>query len=224
MIFEDREEAGKLLAGTLKEKIHPDDRPIILAIPRGGVPVAYQLSKELKIPMSIVVVRKLGLPWNEEAGFGAIDSDGETYLDPELVNYAKLDAETIRSIAEREIKELREREKKFLPKGYPDLKDREVIVVDDGVATGYTAIASAGFAKKRGAKRVIVAVPVCPKDAPRRFKDHADEFVCYHLSSEMSFAVGMFYKDFHQLSDEETLEYINKAKSEGLFEPSTTPP
>lgn len=219
MILENREEAGRLLAEVLKDKIYHEDRPIILAIPRGGIPVAYELSRELRIPMSIVVVRKLGLPWNEEAGFGAIDPDGETYLDHELVSYAKLDAETIRSVAEKELKELREREKKFLPQGYPDLKDREVIIVDDGVATGYTAIASAGFAKKRGARRVIVAVPVCPKDAAERFKGHADEFLCYHRSSEMSFAVGMFYRDFHQLSDEEAIDYIERAKKEGLFEP-----
>ncbi len=219
MIFKNRKEAGRLLADILEDKIHPEDKPIILAIPRGGVPVAYQLAKKLKIPMSIVVVRKLGLPWNEEAGFGAIDSDGATYLDEGLVDYAKLDVETIRSIAEKELKELKEREKKFLPQGYPDIKDREVIIIDDGVATGYTAIASAGFAKKRKAKRVIIAVPVCPKDSINKFKDHADEFVCYHPSSDLSFAVGMFYRDFHQLSDKETLSYINDAKREGFFEP-----
>ncbi|RLJ70973.1 putative phosphoribosyltransferase [Hydrogenivirga caldilitoris] len=219
MIFESREEAGSLLAEALRDKIHPDDRPIILAIPRGGIPIAYSVSQKLQIPMSIVVVRKLGLPWNEEAGFGAIDSDGETYLDQELVSYAKLDEKTIESIAKKELEELKERERKFLPNGYPELSGREVIVVDDGVATGYTAVASAGFAKKRGAKRVIVAVPVCPKGTAKRFMGYADEFICYHSSSEMSFAVGMFYKDFHQLSDEETLSYIEKAKEAGLWEP-----
>ncbi len=219
MIFESREEAGRLLAEVVKERIHTEDRPIVLTIPRGGVPVAYALSTELKIPMSVVVVRKLGLPWNEEAGFGAIDPDGATYLDEELVSYAKLDTKTISEVAQKEMEELKNRERKFLPEGYPDLQEREVIVVDDGVATGYTAIAAAGFAKKRGAKRVIVAVPVCPKDSSKRFRGYADEFLCYHRSGEMSFAVGMFYRDFHQLSDEETLEYIRKAKEKGLFEP-----
>ncbi len=219
MIFETREEAGKVLAEDLRHRIHPEDRPIVLAIPRGGIPVAYQIARSLRIPMSVVVVRKLGLPWNEEAGFGAIDPDGTTYLDDELVNHAKLDPETVREIARREIEEIRSRERKFMPEGYPDLNGREVIVVDDGVATGYTAIAAAGFAKKRGAKKVIVAVPVCPKEAPRRFSGKVDEFVCHHASGEFSFAVGMFYKDFHQLSDEETLEYIRKAKEEGVFEP-----
>ena len=219
MIFQDREEAGELLAEVLKDRIHPEDRPIVLAIPRGGIPVAYKVSEKLGVPMSIVVVRKLGLPWNEEAGFGAIDPEGATYLDEELVNYAKLDTKTISEVAKKELEELKSRERKFLPRGYPDLQDREVIIVDDGVATGYTAIAVAGFAKKRGAKRVIVAVPVCPKDSPKRFKGYADEFVCYSPSSEMSFAVGMFYRDFHQLSDEEAKDYIDRAKERGLFEP-----
>ncbi len=219
MIFEDREEAGRLLAEVLKDRIHYEHNPIILSIPRGGIPVAYALAKELKVPMSIVVVRKLGLPWNEEAGFGAVDPEGRTYLDEELVNYAKLDAKTIASIVEKELEELKSRERKFLPYGYPNLTNREVIIVDDGVATGYTAIAASGFAKSRGAKRVLVAVPVCPRDSEKRFREYADEFICYHPSGEMSFAVGMFYRDFHQLSDSEALDYIQRAKEEGLFEP-----
>ncbi len=219
MIFETREEAGRVLARDLKDKVFPEEKPIVLAIPRGGIPVAYSIAKELRIPMSVVVVRKLGLPWNEEAGFGAIDPDGSTYLDEDLISYAKLDPRTVREIARRELEEIREREKKYMPEGYPDLRERTAIVVDDGVATGYTAMAAAGFAKKRGAGKVIVAVPVCPKDAHRRFSGRADEFLCHHASGEFSFAVGMFYRDFHQLTDEETLEYIRRAKEEGLFEP-----
>ncbi len=219
MIFEDRETAGRKLAEALRDKIDPQSRPLILAIPRGGIPVAYALAKELNVPMSVIVVRKLGLPWNEEAGFGAVDPEGEIYLDRELVRYVGLSRETIEDIAKRELEELRRREKKFLPRGYPDLKDREVVVVDDGIATGYTAMASAGFARKRGARRVLVAVPVCPRDAPDRFRGYADEIICHHRSEESGFAVGMFYRDFHQLSDEETLSYIRRAKEEGLLEP-----
>lgn len=219
MIFETREEAGRVLAEDLRGLVSPEERPIVLAIPRGGVPVAYAISQELGFPMSVVVVRKLGLPWNEEAGFGAIDPDGSTYLDEELVSQARLDPNTVREIARKELEEIRSREKRFMPDGYPHLEGRTAVVVDDGVATGYTAIAASGFAKKRGAKKVIVAVPVCPKDAERRFTGKADMFLCHHASGEFSFAVGMFYRDFHQLTDEEVLEYIGKAKERNLFEP-----
>ncbi len=219
MTFKDREEAGLLLADVLREEFSKSHNPIILAIPRGGVPVAYMISSELKVPMSIVIVRKLGLPWNEEAGFGAVDPDGSTYLDKDVVNSAKLDAEQIRELAEKEINEIKRRESLFLPSGYPDLKDRTVFIVDDGIATGYTAIAAAGFSKRRGAREAIIAVPVCPKDSEPRFREVAEKFICLHHASEFTFAVGMFYRDFHQLSDDEVLSYINRAKEEGLFEP-----
>ncbi|MDQ7038247.1 MAG: phosphoribosyltransferase [Aquificota bacterium] len=219
MIFETREEAGRVLAEDLKGKVSPEERPIVLAIPRGGVPVAYAISRELGFPMSIVVVRKLGLPWNEEAGFGAVDPDGSTYLDEDLISRARLDPKTVRDIARKELEEIRSRERRFVPDGYPCLEGRTAVVVDDGIATGYTAIAASGFAKKRGAGRVIVAVPVCPKEAGSRFAGRVDEFLCHHTSGEFSFAVGMFYRDFHQLTDEEVLDYIRKAKENNLFEP-----
>ncbi len=219
MTFKDREEAGFLLADVLKEEVSVRSNPIVLAIPRGGVPVAYVISKELKLPMSIIIVRKLGLPWNEEAGFGAVDPDGSTYLDKDIVNSAKLDAEQIRELAEKELYEIKRREGLFLSSGYPDFRDRTVFIVDDGIATGYTAIAAAGFSKRRGAEEVIIAVPVCPKDSESKFKEVAGKFLCLHQASEFSFAVGMFYRDFHQLSDNEVLSYIKRAKEEGFFEP-----
>jgi len=219
MTFKDREEAGLLLAKALKEEILKRQNPIILAIPRGGVPVAFVISMELRVPMSIVIVRKLGLPWNEEAGFGAIDPDGSTYLDKDIVNSAKLDSEQIRELAEKELMEIRRREGIFMPSGYPDFKERSVFIVDDGIATGYTAIAGAGFSKRRGASEVIVAVPVCPRDSEPKFREVAEGFICLHEASEFSFAVGMFYRDFHQLTDEEVLSYIKRAREEGLFEP-----
>ncbi|GAB6065014.1 hypothetical protein JCM9492_01060 [Aquifex pyrophilus] len=216
-MFRDREEAGELLAGVLEEHIDRSKNPIILAIPRGGIPVAYKVAKKLRIPMSVIVVRKLGLPWNEEAGFGAIDPDGTPYYDRNVLSY--LSEEEIKSVIEKELKELRERERKFVPKGYPNLEGRQVIIIDDGVATGYTAIAAAGYAKKKGASEVIIAVPVCPSDAEPRLLRYADKFVCYYPADTPSFAVGMFYQDFHQLSDEEAKEYLRKAEEEGLLEP-----
>ncbi|NPA32926.1 MAG: phosphoribosyltransferase [Aquificae bacterium] len=217
MIFKDREEAGELLAQALKQVVDPSKRPIILAIPRGGIPVAYKIATALNIPMSVIVVRKLGLPWNEEAGFGAIDPDGTPYFDPVVLNY--LTEEDIKRVIQKELIELRERERKFAPRGYPDLRGRQVIIVDDGLATGFTAIAAAGYAKKKGASEVIVAVPVCPADAKQRIAPYVDKFICYYPVSSPNFAVGMFYQDFHQLSDEEALSYLKKAEEKGLLEP-----
>jgi predicted phosphoribosyltransferase len=219
MIFEGREEAGFLLSELISQRLHKLDDPIIMSIPRGGVPVGFVISKELEIPMSIVVVRKLGLPWNEEAGFGAIDPEGSTYLDEDVVESAKLDIDSIRKIADREFKELKRRERLFLPNGYPRINGRGVVIVDDGIATGYTAIAACGFCKRKGAKSVLVAVPVCPGDSAGRFKDCAEEFICYHKGTEFHFAVGMYYRNFKQLTDDEVLEYINKARELELFEP-----
>ncbi len=217
-VFKNRDHAGELLAQKLKNKVKLGKRGLILAIPRGGIPVAYKLAEELSIPLSIVVVRKLGLPWNEEAGFGAVDPDGETYLDEKTLKYVSLDRKTVEEVLKKELEELRKREKKYIKEGYPNMKNREIIVVDDGIATGYTAIAAAGFAKKRGAKKVTVAVPVCPSDVFEKFVKYTDEVVCYYTCSEPGFAVGMFYEDFHQLSDEETFRYIEEAKRKQLFE------
>ena len=216
-MFRDREEAGELLASALEGIINREKNPIILAIPRGGIPIAYKVAERLSVPMSVIVVRKLGLPWNEEAGFGAIDPEGTPYYDQSVLSY--LSEEDIKQVVQKELKELREREKKFLPKGYPDLKNRQVIIVDDGIATGYTAIAAANWAKKKGASEVIIAVPVCPSDAKGRLERYADKFICYYPSDAPAFAVGMFYRDFHQLSDEEAKGYLKKAEEKGLLEP-----
>jgi len=217
MIFGDREEAGTLLAKALKDELGLGEEDIIFAIPRGGIPVAYAVSSELGVPMSVVVVRKLGLPWNEEAGFGAIDPDGTLYLDERALAFTKLNRRTIEEIASKELKKLEERERKFAPGGYPRVEGRRAVIVDDGAATGYTLIAGAGFIKKRGARKVFSAVPVCPEDTAARLEERTDGFVCYYSSSEPNFAVGSFYRDFHQLSDEEVLEYINRAKERGIY-------
>ncbi|HIQ48238.1 MAG TPA: phosphoribosyltransferase [Aquifex aeolicus] len=216
MMFRDRDEAGELLAQALEGIIDVKKNPIVLAIPRGGIPVAYKIANYFKIPMAVIVVRKLGLPWNEEAGFGAIDPNGTPYYDSSVLNY--LTEEEIKDVIKKELKELREREKKFAPRGYPKLEGRQVIIVDDGVATGYTAIAAAGYAKGKGALEVIVAVPVCPSDSKRKLENYMDKFICYYSVSSSSFAVGMFYRDFHQLSDEEAKEYLKRAEEKGILE------
>ncbi len=218
MIFPDREKAGEELAQALRDLVDPEKNPLIVAIPRGGIAVAYSLAKELKIPATTVVVRKLGLPWNEEAGFGAVDPDGEVYVDEEILRYSRLSPEEVRHIADIQIEEIRKREKKFIPEGYPCFQGRQIFITDDGVATGYTALACAGFLKRKGSSQVIVAVPVCPDRCNLEIREEVDRFVCLHRDSSPAFAVGSFYQDFHQLSDEEVLSYIETLKKEGLWE------
>ncbi|MCS6957643.1 MAG: phosphoribosyltransferase family protein [Aquificaceae bacterium] len=211
MVFSDRVEAGRLLGEYLKDKVERVD--LLLGIPRGGVVVAKEVAKILSAPLSLLIVRKLGVPSNPELAFGAIDPDGHLYLDSETVEYFRLSQEDINRVAQEELRKIREREKKFL-KGKPlDVKDRVVVIVDDGVATGYTIIAGVEYLKRKGAKEVIVAVPVCPIEAIKRLNQHADQVYCYHPSESGSFAVGMFYRDFRQVEDEEVEELLK----DGVF-------
>lgn len=208
MVFQDRASAGRLLGEYIKDKIDREMNPIVLGIPRGGVLVSKEVSRVLNLPMGIVIVRKLGVPSNPELAFGAVDQDGEVYLDERTIGYFGLSEEDIKKVVQEELRKIKERERKFIKGGMPELKDREVILVDDGLATGYTMIASVNFVRRKGAKKVVVASPVCPSDTEKKLRIYADEVYCYHVSHEPSFAVGMFYKDFHQVEDEEVMEIL----------------
>lgn len=210
MIFSDRTQAGKVLGEYLKDKIDRNLNPIVLGIPRGGVVVAKEVAKILDVPMGLLIVRKLGVPQNPELAFGALDKDGEVYIDKKTVDYFRLSEDQIRKVVQEEMKKIREREKLFLKSGVPDLSGREVIIVDDGIATGYTVIAGVNFVKRRGAQKIIVASPVCPADTLKRIKEYADEVFCYHVSYDPNFAVGMFYRDFRQVDDQEVLELLQE--------------
>ena len=218
MTFPDRESAGHLLSELIEPEVRRELNPLVAAIPKGGVPVACAIGEDLQVPVSLIVVKKLGLPWNPEAGFGAIDPDGSVSLDQEIVNQVKLSPEEIREIAQEAFRELKEKERRFLRAGYPEFRDRQVFVVDDGVATGYTAIAGCGFIKRKGAREVIVAVPVAPKDAPARFRNCSDRFIAHTLANDFSFAVGSYYQDFHQLTEDEVEECLERIREKGLLE------
>ena len=216
-IFENREEAGKLLGRLLSQYIEKLDlspnNTIILAIPRGGVPIAYYISKETGIPFSLVITKKIAMPSNPEAAIGAIAPDGTFMLSSYAYYLSDSQLEEAKRLA---LKEAIEKKQKYLKKE-PDLKDKNVIIVDDGIATGYTAMVAGMYAKNKGAKNVILAVPVCPEDSINRVKEVFDEIICYEKADTPFFAVGAFYKDFHQVSDEEVREYEEKAQKEGLF-------
>ncbi|MFN3947777.1 MAG: phosphoribosyltransferase [Aquificaceae bacterium] len=206
MLFSNREEAGRILGDYLRDKVDKID--LVLGIPRGGMVVAKEVAKILSAPLSLLVVRKLGVPSNPELAFGAIDPDGKIYTDPWTVRYFGLSERDIREVAQEELKKIREREERFLKGKTLEVAEREILVVDDGIATGQTVIAGVEYLKRKGARRVIVATPVCPKETVDKLKKYADEVYCYHIAEEPTFAVGMFYKDFRQVEDSEVEEIL----------------
>ena len=212
-MFRDREEAGKLLTGEIKKVIEDKKETVILAIPRGGVPVAYWISKGLNIPFSMVVAKKITFPYEPEAAIGAAAPDG-TYL---LADYYSESSHQVKEAIEKAVKEAKEKLSKYLGGKEPDIKGKTVIIVDDGIATGYTAMVAGKYAKNKGAKKVILAVPVCPSDSIGRASKVFDQVLCYHKVDTLFFAVGAYYQDFHQVSDEELSHYLKKAKEEGLL-------
>jgi predicted phosphoribosyltransferase len=218
MLFKNREEAGLKLAQVLAPLLEGIN-PIVLALPRGGVPVGYKVAESLNLKFSILPVRKLGVPINPELAFGAIDPDGDIYLNPTVVEKFGLTEEDIEAVRQKEYKELLRRIEVYLGGKFPTLEGREVLIVDDGFATGYTALAACGFAKKRNPYKVILSAPVAPPDTVEFLKlNCADDVVCV-ATPDPFFAVGMFYEDFHQLTDEEVLKYKYQAMEKGLWEP-----
>ena len=210
--FRDRTEAGRLLAEKLKEYA---DRPdvIVLALPRGGVPVAYEVARALKAPLDVLIVRKLGLPGQPELAMGAIASGGILVLNEELWNYYTPSATAIEAVAARERKELERRERAYRgDRPAPDVRGRTVILVDDGIATGTTMRSAVEALKKQSAAAVVIAVPVAPASVCEEFgrlKDHV-VFTCL-TTPEPFFAVGLWYEDFSQTTDEEVRDLLARA-------------
>ncbi len=217
MMFENREEAGRKLGLYLSNKFFQKNNTIILAIPRGGVPVAYEMAKILKIPFSLVITKKLAPLKDPEAAFGAIAPDKSTVIDENYMKYMGVSETELNLIKEKALKDMQERIVKYLKSKEPDIKDKDVIIVDDGIATGYTAIAAGIYAKNKGAKNVYLAVPVCPSDSISRVLKYFDDVFCLEKVDTLFFAVGAYYRDFHQISDEEMFSIIEKSKEERLF-------
>jgi predicted phosphoribosyltransferase len=207
--FPNRDEAGRLLGLHLK-KLDLSD-PVVLGLPRGGVPVARAVAQVLGIPMDVLLVRKLGVPWQPELAFGAIAEGGVQALDESLVRDAKLSAATIARIAEREAKELVRRAKAYRGSRTPaEVSGRTVIVVDDGLATGSTMLAAVRVLRQRAAARIVVAAPVGSRSASKLLKTEADDVVCLALPEPFN-AVGDWYLDFHQMTDREVCDLLSGA-------------
>ena len=207
MIFKDRHDAGKKLAEALKKYKNKKD-VIVLGIPRGGVEVAFNIAKALKVPLSIIVTKKIGHPFESEFAIGAV-SPGNYIVDEVYSNEAGEDY--IENTVKEMNAEIKRRYKEYTQGKMPQLKNKIVIIVDDGLATGYTMFAAIKYAKSKNPKKLIVAVPVAAQDSFEKVKQMADEFVCLQVPVFFS-AVGSFYQDFAQLEDEEVKFYLKEGK------------
>jgi len=208
--FPNRTAAGRLLAEKLVNYAGRDD-VIVLGLPRGGVPVAFEVAQRLGAPLDVFIVRKLGVPGFEELAAGAIASGGVRVLNQDVVRAIPHAEEAIEAVTAKETAEL-ERREHIYRKGRPspELRDRIVILVDDGLATGATMRAAVKALRQQGAAKIVVAVPVGPPDTCREIEQEADETIC--LSTPPFFqAVGQYYEDFSQTSDEDVRELLSQA-------------
>ena len=208
-LLKNRVEAGKQLAQALKTA---SENAIVLAVPRGGVIVGYEVAKALGIPLDVIVTKKIGAPDNPELAIGAVAEDGTFILDEDLARRLFVPEEYISEEVERMRQEIQRRLVRYrgnVP--YPSLKNREVIVVDDGVATGSTLKAALRLVRSKGAKTVTVAVPVGPSNTIKELEKLADRVVCL-LTPEPFYAIGQFYVDFAQTSDEEVTSLLKLSR------------
>jgi putative phosphoribosyl transferase len=213
MIFRDRSDAGRRLAEQLTEYA---GRPgvLVLALPRGGVPVAFEVARRLGAPLDIFLVRKLGVPGHEEFAMGAIATGGVRFINEGVVDYLGIPGEVVDAVAADEQLELERRERAYRDdRPPPDVRGRTVILVDDGLATGSTMRAASAALRKQGPARIVVAVPVSAPQTCDEFRAEVDEVVCA-ITPEPFHAVGLWYEDFSQTTDEEVRALLESAARE----------
>ncbi len=221
MLFRDRRDAGRRLAAELMSSV--EERPVVVALPRGGVPVGVEVARALRAPLEILAVRKLGAPGNPELGVGAVAEDGTGVLDPQTASMLGMTHEMLDATLELESRELRRRVERYRD-GRPAIPvdGRTVIVVDDGLATGLTDLAAVRALRKRGAAKIVVAAPVGSSQAVSMLGTEADRVVCVTVPERL-FGVGMWYGDFTPVSDEEVLALLAEAAGEAAVSPAPTP-
>lgn len=204
MMFKNRYDAALKLIPFLEK--YKNERGVVFAIPRGGVPIGYYISKHYNLPLELLLTKKIGHPENEEFAIGAVSL--EDYIIDERHNIPE-------SYIENEIKRIREslkeRYKKFMGDRKPvDMEDKIVIIVDDGIATGNTLLAAIRMMRQKHPKKIVVAVPVAPREAAEKIKKHVDDFICLHIADDF-YGVGQFYLDFSEVSDEEVIQLLKDA-------------
>jgi putative phosphoribosyl transferase len=215
--FLDRRDAGRQLASRLAAYA---DRPdvLVLALPRGGVPVAYEVARALHVPLDVVLVRKLGVPGHEELAMGAVASGGVRVLDPGVIRVARVTPAEVDAVTETEQRELARRSAEYRgDRPFPVIKGRTVILVDDGLATGATMRAAVMALRQEQPAHLVVAAPVAPPQTCEEFREIADDVVCA-VTPDPFYAVGLWYEDFGQTTDEEVRELLGEGgqKPEGL--------
>lgn len=210
-LFHDRTQAGRMLAGMLGKHAHRED-VLILALPRGGVPVAFEVAQALNAPLDIFVVRKLGLPSNEELAMGALASGNVRVLNDEVVSSFGVADRVIETVAQKEQIELERRERLYRGDSpLPSVRGKTILLVDDGVATGSTMRAAIAALRRQHPARIVVAVPVAPPSTSEILEAEADEVICV-ATPEPFYAVGQWYKVFDQTTDEQVRELYQRSK------------
>ncbi|HEY4817730.1 MAG TPA: phosphoribosyltransferase [Candidatus Acidoferrum sp.] len=208
--FRDRTEAGRLLAETLREFANRDD-VVVLALPRGGVPVGFEVAKALNAPLDVFVVRKLGLPRQEELAMGAIASGGARVLNRELIRALGIPDEVVEQVTQEEQRELERREREYRDGRPPvDVHGKTAILIDDGLATGSSMRVAVLALKQKQPAQIVVAVPVAPRDSCAELESVADKVICA-VTPEPFWGVGQWYADFSQTSDEEVRDLLRRA-------------
>ncbi|HEY9646323.1 MAG TPA: phosphoribosyltransferase [Chroococcidiopsis sp.] len=205
--FQDRTDAGKQLAKLLKRYANRPD-VLVLGLPRGGLPVAYEVAQSLNVSLDICLVRKLGVPGHRELAMGAIAADGVRVLNYDIISWLGIPSKTIDDVAARELKELQRRDRLYRgTRPQPQIGDRTVILVDDGMATGATMRAAIAVLQRERPAHLVVAVPVAPPEVCDTCREEVDEVVCL-IQPEAFYAIGVWYENFAQLTDQQVHEIL----------------
>lgn len=212
MLFKDRTVAGQVLAKKLADYANRSN-VLVLALPRGGVPVGFEVARALNAPLDVLVVRKLGVPDNEELAMGAIASGGVRILNQSIVNDIQISDEVIARVAVQEERELERRESMYRgDRPFPNLKGQTVILVDDGLATGATMWAAIIAVRQQQPKEIVIAVPVAAPETCEEMQSKVEKIICANTPSPF-YSVGMWYEKFPQTTDDEVRELLNKANN-----------
>jgi len=210
-LYRDRTEAGRLLAARLAKYANRSD-VIVLALPRGGVPVAFEVAQALHVTLDVFIVRKLGAPGHEELAMGAVASGGVRVINEQVVQQLGIPSALLDQVAERELREIDRRDRSYRgDRPHPDVSGKTVILVDDGLATGATMLAAVRALRAQQPARIVVAVPVAAAETCDALRPEVDEIVCAS-TPEPFFAVGLWYHDFAQTTDEEVHDLLARAE------------